>query len=103
MEKNNKQNGSSMVCACENCQPSYYGLHSVHRHHLLRWLLGIVILLMTFSFGVKIGEFKAALESGYGDPARGMLWDRYYPVMMPQATLPSTTTNNSSGSTTKFK
>src|ERR1035437_2223279 len=35
--------------------------------HILRWILGIIIILMVFGFGVQIGEFKSAFESGgYG-------------------------------------
>ena len=44
--------------------------------HILRWVLGIIIILMVFSFGVQIGEFKSAFESGqYG--SRGMMRYNY--------------------------
>jgi hypothetical protein len=33
---------------------------------VIRCVLGIVILAIVFSLGVKLGEFKGALESGYG-------------------------------------
>ncbi len=36
------------------------------RHFLLRWILGIIILGAVFSFGVKLGEFKAFFREGYG-------------------------------------
>lgn len=44
--------------------------------HILRWVLGIIIILMVFSFGVQIGEFKSAFEGGqYG--SRGMMRYNY--------------------------
>lgn len=30
--------------------------------HILRWILGIIIIFWVFSIGMKIGEFKSALE-----------------------------------------
>ncbi len=43
-----------------------------HGHHMLRWLVGLILLIIVFCFGVKIGEFKSELEHGsfmhgYGD------------------------------------
>jgi hypothetical protein len=36
--------------------------------HLLRWILGILIITWVFSIGMKVGEMKAVFEgSGYGD------------------------------------
>lgn len=31
---------------------------SLHKYHILRWLLGIFILIITFTIGYKLGEFK---------------------------------------------
>lgn len=35
-------------------------------HRLLRWLIGILILIAVFAVGVKLGELKASLGSGCG-------------------------------------
>lgn len=44
-----------------------YGMHCGGRHHLLRWILGIVILVLVFVGGIKLGEFKEAVRGGgYG-------------------------------------
>ena len=36
-----------------------------HGHHLLRFVLGILLLGLVFALGVKLGEFKAEVR-GYG-------------------------------------
>ena len=36
------------------------------RHMLLRWLLGLLILVIVFWLGLKIGEFKGAFGGDYG-------------------------------------
>lgn len=52
-------------CGMENRR--MHGMHCAGRHHLLRWILGIVILVLVFIAGVKLGEFKQYLRSeGYG-------------------------------------
>ena len=59
----------------ENEQQQNWGGHKCHNgmcgcaghhmgFHILRWVLGIVVVLMAFGFGVQIGEYKAAFESG---------------------------------------
>jgi hypothetical protein len=35
------------------------------RHFFLRWILGIIILLIVFWFGFKLGEFKSYLKGDY--------------------------------------
>ncbi len=38
-----------------------------HNHHLLRWLLGMLILVLVFWMGMEIGEFKGSLGGeGFG-------------------------------------
>jgi hypothetical protein len=66
MQENEQQNGQWHGGKC-NCH-GWNGCGGHHMgFHILRWVLGIIIILMTFSFGVQIGEFKSALEnSGYG-------------------------------------
>ncbi len=56
--------------------------------HVLRWVLGIVVILMVFGFGVQIGEFKAAFEGGYGYHHEMMRYQQ--PVMMYGQTVPVT-------------
>jgi len=35
-------------------------------HHVIRWILGIAIIIIVFCFGVMIGQLKGAFESsGY--------------------------------------
>ncbi len=46
--------------------------------HLLRWILGIILLSMVFGLGVKIGEFKSFLRTH--DRLRSYTYDE--PVMM---------------------
>lgn len=51
--------------------------------HILRWILGIIIITWVFCIGMKMGELKAYLEqsgSGYGH--RYMMY-RNSPVPMP--------------------
>lgn len=65
------------------------GKHTV----LIRWVLGIIILVAVFSFGIKLGKFASfvnqgyygfgygsgcgSMMQGYGFP-RGMMWSNYY-------------------------
>jgi hypothetical protein len=77
MENNNQgQNTCGMCGGCSHC----HGGH--HRFHLLRWVLGLVIILMVFSFGVQIGEFKSAFENGQGYSGGHMMRYGYQPNMM---------------------
>lgn len=69
--------------ACNMCG-SYVCSTEHHKYILLRWLLGLLILVMTFWLGAKVGEFKSmymnrAFDVGYG--AHGMM-ARPYPNMM---------------------
>lgn len=41
------------------------GAGGYHRFFLLRLVLGILILVIVFSLGVKIGEFKGMFDRGY--------------------------------------
>ena len=44
-----------------------------HGHHALVWVIKIVILVVIFWLGVKIGEIKGALEGGYFRGSRMMM------------------------------
>ena len=57
--------GSGMDGRCGRCG-HYCGFRG---GHILRWVLGIIIIVWIFSIGVKFGELKAYLEGGeYGYP-----------------------------------
>jgi len=65
MQENEQQQQNWGSHKCHNGMCGCAGHHM--GFHILRWVLGIVVLLMAFGFGVQIGEFKAAFESGnYG-------------------------------------
>src|ERR1035437_2102934 len=68
MQENEQQQQNWGGHKCQNgmCGCAWSGGHHMG-FHILRWVLGIIIILMVFGFGVQIGEFKATLESGnYG-------------------------------------
>lgn len=49
---------------CGNCG----NMCGYRGNHLLRWLLGIIIITWIFSIGVKFGEIKAYMgQDGYGN------------------------------------
>ena len=53
--------------------------HGNMKFLLVRWILGILIILIVFSLGMRIGEFKGQIESGYS--GRGG-YSQGYPTMM---------------------
>ena len=59
MENNNMGCGSGSCGKCES--GSGCGRH----HSLLRWLIGLVILVMIFGIGVKFGEWKGYIHSDF--------------------------------------
>lgn len=78
--------GGSMLCnscghGCGNA-----GGQGHHRFFLLRLLLGLIIIAMVFSLGVKVGEFKGAFDvDGYGYHMRPMMYqNQYQPVTSPK-------------------
>src|SRR5206468_6709926 len=55
--------GSGMDGRCRGCG-HYCGFRG---GHILRWVLGILIITWIFSIGMKVGELKSYLEGGeYG-------------------------------------
>ena len=50
--------------ACKCCHqfafPDIY-----NRHIILRWCLGIVVLMLVFWLGLKVGEFKELVNTGF--------------------------------------
>jgi len=58
-----------------------YGCFQHHwSYHILRWFLGIVIIVFVFWFGIKVGEIKSALETGRSSGSHQMM--RYGRPMM---------------------
>ncbi len=47
----------------EHCDCMHHGYMG---HYGLRWILAIIILLMVFCLGMKLGEFKGFVEANYG-------------------------------------
>ena len=93
------------ACSCGSCGMMGRGMCGMcggRRFWALRWLLGLVILVIVFWLGVKIGEFKGSFEGGYGFYGRmsrhGMMMGGQgrmkYPlsVMMTEPTTPASTT-----------
>lgn len=70
------------VCGCDGNGTCMCGWH--HGHMLFRLLIGIIILILVFWFGVKLGELREIVRGGYGG-------GQYYP-MMRYRTMPSMTT-----------
>ncbi len=66
MEGNN--NNMCDVCGSGNGRCGKCGHNcGFGRGHILRWILGIIIITWVFCIGMKMGEIKAYLEaSGYG-------------------------------------
>jgi hypothetical protein len=99
MEEMKKDMGTNQQhpagCSCKMC-----GCGCGHgRHMILRWVLGLVILLIVFWVGVKVGEFKTSAwgygMGYYGGMHRGMMMRRGgYPQMYPMhmMTMPTSTT-----------
>ena len=83
-------------CKCGACQGKTCGMGGFSscgagKCHpmccILRWVLGIIILLAVFGMGVMIGELKGSLEAmhGYGmmRSSYGGGYGRMYPVAQP--------------------
>lgn len=102
--------------SCENCCGNCCSMGHMHgmggKYHLLRWMLGIAIIIIVFWLGFKLGEFKGYFDDyGYG---KGHGWGMmnfgtdnnnyfqsrrsrsqnyiYPPMMLWQQQLPSTST-----------
>ena len=61
-------------------------------HHVIRWILGIAIIIIVFCFGVMIGQLKGAFESsGYRMMRRSYYGGGYgmsYPMMQARTVMP---------------
>ena len=55
-----------------NCGRHGMCCHGGGKHALPRWILGVAILFIVFSLGMKIGEFKASIEGGKSASQRAL-------------------------------
>lgn len=77
-------------CSCGMCS-SHHGCCCGHhgRYIWLRWLLGILILVIVFWVGVKVGEFKGGAY-GWGYQSYGShRMMNYNPMMMHGQGMPN--------------
>jgi hypothetical protein len=74
------QNGQMPSGMCPMCG---HGMCHHHRFFWLRWLLGIVILALVFSVGIKVGEFKGEFGNGHFGSRGGynMMYRQGSPMM----------------------
>lgn len=63
MDKNNG-GGYGHMCAGGNCD-CMHGWHG-GRHHLLRMLLKLIIVMLIFWFGFHLGQVYGFIRAGYG-------------------------------------
>lgn len=64
-----QEEGSQCGMGCQQM----YGMRCGGRHFLLRWILGILILVVVFVAGLKLGEFK---ERAWGGSYGGRMMER---------------------------
>lgn len=91
MENQEKMNQGGEGCNCPMCHGKMCGGWGMHGHscwyHVVRWILGIAIIMIVFSCGVMIGELKGAFESRFGYQMMGAGYQygggygRAYPMM----------------------
>ena len=66
-------------------------------YHLIRFMIGIFIIIIVFSFGVMIGEVKGSLESNIGYRMMGYQYGNgsgyTYPMMQNWSSAPQTGTS----------
>jgi len=60
-----KEEGHPTECKCVWCQGRNGFMH--HKFSILRLFLGLIILLVVFIAGIKLGELKSTFNGGYGD------------------------------------
>lgn len=57
--------------------------HHGRDHMVIRWLLGIIILIAVFCLGVEVGKLHSMLRGGYGRGYGRMMTDGYFYKTMP--------------------
>jgi hypothetical protein len=100
-KKETMMNRSAMCQACMNgCQHNCYG---DGRHVGLRWILGIVVILLVFAFGFKLGEVNTlimtSINGGFGGRMMrsNVMWlnDRLPAPSVDSTTIKTNTTTQS--------
>ncbi len=94
-------------CGSCGCQGSSWQCH--HSSHLARWILGLVIIILVFWCGMKIGELKAELRGvgfGWDDGRFGGMMTRPQRMMIfdssiDDLTAPATKTDTATASKKK--
>lgn len=81
MEEENKgmDQGNMGHLHCGHC--GMCGMHGHHRHGLLKMLLGLLIIVVVFFIGVKVGEFKTEFRGGFGGYGRHGMMNYQQPMM----------------------
>ena len=70
-------NDNKTECQCPGCQHNQMYCSYHHRHFVLRWLLGLLILVLVFWMGYKLGELRGAFGgSEFGSFGHG--YNRMY-------------------------
>jgi RNA polymerase subunit RPABC4/transcription elongation factor Spt4 len=74
-----------MLCHGFHCDKCGMGWHHEGmcpmcggRHIILRWIIGIIILVAVFSMGVKLGELKSVMNYGYSNYGGRYMMSRDY-------------------------
>ncbi|RJQ28066.1 hypothetical protein C4565_04230 [Candidatus Parcubacteria bacterium] len=64
-EKNNNMENAGSCCMFCKKGKMMCGPNGMHRAcHIIRWVLGLLILWAVFMGGVKLGEFKSMIDTG---------------------------------------
>lgn len=94
MEEQDKMEGQRGCSECPICHGKMCGWGMMHHHgcgyHVIRWALGITILVIVFAFGIMIGELKATFDSSFGYRMMdGYGYGRAYPMMQYWSNAPT--------------
>jgi hypothetical protein len=69
MDEMKKDMGHPDSYNCNSCSMmgrNMCGMCGGRRFWAIRWLLGVLIIVVVFAIGVKVGEFKAFFDTGFG-------------------------------------
>ena len=75
------ENMDKKECGCEagkcNCGPMGHMHGCCGKHHLVKMILKLVILIIIFWCGFRLGEMTGVLKAGYGHANYGMMRGGY--------------------------